>query len=521
MSKKRNLAIRYLITTLLLVNAGLGQAATITVGPKSNYDCGSIQAGIDAAANGDIVLVTPGEYVITEPITFRGKTIIVRSEGGSEQTIIRMDVPADAKRGSVVIFENGETNESILEGFTITGGTGSWVSTVSVYAGGGVYFNASSGTLRKCEIVENRVDVGGGGGVSACFGSSPILTDCVFTENLATYGGGVHCWNGSSPVLTNCIITENSAVDSGGGVWCQQNSSTTITDCIIMDNSATSSGGGVSCFENASMIMSYCEISENSAADHGAGVSCWDSSSVTLSNCTIAKNTASKQDAGIFCGLNSSGNITNCTIVENSAGVECGAIECWGSSTMMVTNCIIWGNTSPRGHEIYVLNSGTLHLTYSNIFGGKVVAFAESGSTLNWDEGNIEADPLFVRLGYLDDKGTRDPSDDVWVEGDYHLKSQAGRWDADSQIWVQDGVTSPCIDAGDPMSPIGWELFPNGGFVNMGAYGGMSEASKTYFGEPVCETIVAGDINGDGQVNRADLEIMALHWTDDVPLPVP
>ena len=71
------------------------------------------------------------------------------------------------------------------------------------------------------------------------------------------------------------------------------------------------------------------------------------------------------------------------------------------------------------------------------------------------------------------------------------------------------------------MSPIGFELFPNGGFVNMGAYGGTPEASKTYFGEPVCETIVAGDINGDGQVNRTDLEIMALHWTDDEPLSLP
>jgi hypothetical protein len=71
------------------------------------------------------------------------------------------------------------------------------------------------------------------------------------------------------------------------------------------------------------------------------------------------------------------------------------------------------------------------------------------------------------------------------------------------------------------MSPIGWEPFPNGGFVNMGAYGGTPKASKSYFGDPVCETIVAGDINGDGQVNRADLEIMALHWTDDVPLPLP
>ena len=71
------------------------------------------------------------------------------------------------------------------------------------------------------------------------------------------------------------------------------------------------------------------------------------------------------------------------------------------------------------------------------------------------------------------------------------------------------------------MSPIGPEFFPNGGFMNMGVYGGTAEASKTYFGGPICETIVAGDINGDGQVNRSDLEIMALHWTDDEPLSLP
>jgi hypothetical protein len=71
------------------------------------------------------------------------------------------------------------------------------------------------------------------------------------------------------------------------------------------------------------------------------------------------------------------------------------------------------------------------------------------------------------------------------------------------------------------MRPIGLEPFPNGGFVNMGAYGGTATASRTYFGKPVSETIVAGDINGDGEVNRADLEIMALHWTDDEPLPLP
>jgi len=69
--------------------------------------------------------------------------------------------------------------------------------------------------------------------------------------------------------------------------------------------------------------------------------------------------------------------------------------------------------------------------------------------------------------------------DDFWVEGDYHLKSRKGRWDPISEDWVIDDVISPCIDAGDPNSPIGHELFPNGGRINMGAFGGTAEASMS------------------------------------------
>jgi hypothetical protein len=71
------------------------------------------------------------------------------------------------------------------------------------------------------------------------------------------------------------------------------------------------------------------------------------------------------------------------------------------------------------------------------------------------------------------------PSSSPLVFGDYHLKSQAGRWDPAGQSWVPDEVTSPCIDAGDPNSPAGAEPEPNGGRVNMGAYGGTGEASKS------------------------------------------
>jgi hypothetical protein len=130
---------------------------------------------------------------------------------------------------------------------------------------------------------------------------------------------------------------------------------------------------------------------------------------------------------------------------------------------------------------------------------------------------NVDVDPCFVDPGYWDLGGTPDDlNDDVWVGGDYHLKSQAGRWDPATASWVRDDVTSPCIDAGDPAAPIGDELFPNGGRVNMGAYGGTTQASKSYFGEPVCDTHMAGDINGDCRVDLADLLIVVSQWTDDV-----
>jgi len=101
------------------------------------------------------------------------------------------------------------------------------------------------------------------------------------------------------------------------------------------------------------------------------------------------------------------------------------------------------------------------------------------------DFGNIDDDPMFANVGYWAD--ATDPNvvlkpDEpraTWIDGDYHLQSQAGRWDSTVQAWVQDDVTSPCIDRGYPASPVGLEPVPNGDIVNMGAYGGTAQASKS------------------------------------------
>ena len=99
-------------------------AATITVDIGGGSDHTSIQPAIDAAQDGDTVLVKPGEYVITVAIMFRGKAITVKGEDGPRETTIRMSETSEARGRSVVIFERGDNDTALLEGFTITGALG-------------------------------------------------------------------------------------------------------------------------------------------------------------------------------------------------------------------------------------------------------------------------------------------------------------------------------------------------------------------------------------------------------------
>ncbi len=187
-------------------------------------------------------------------------------------------------------------------------------------------------------------------------------------------------------------------------------------------------------------------------------------SSPTIMNCLIVGNRASDSNgAAVYCA-DSNAVFVNCTIADNAGG-EDGAGLLVENGNVMVINSILRGNT-PR--EILVAGADELSIAYSDVAGG-------------WPgQGNIDVDPLFVRPDAWDDNGTPlNPADDVWIGGDYHLQSQAGRWDGQTQAWAHDEVTSPCIDAGDPASPLGAEPVPNGGIINLGAYGGTRETAKS------------------------------------------
>jgi len=293
----------------------------------------------------------------------------------------------------------------------------------------------------------------------------------------------------------NCIIDCNgSQLDPHQGFYFhnEEDGDSVINGFTIINGYAPryGYGGAVEC-ANASPTITNCRLTGN-YAEYGGAISTH-ANSPTLINCILSGNSAYRGGA-----IEGGPRLTNCTITGNQGA---GSVLYYYYSVAKISSCVIWGNASNLirgdGHN-------SPRITYTNIQGG-------------WPgQGNINADPCFADIGHWDDDDTpENPWDDFYVSGDYHLKSQGGRWDASEGRWVMDEVTSPCIDAGNPMSPIGLEPFPNGGIINMGAYGGTAEASKSYFGGPPCETIVAGDINGDCIVDFRDLCIMAVHWCEE------
>ena len=443
----------------------------------------------------------------------------------------------------VTCYETDQT--AVLDGITISAGGNSSLAGRAGRVGGseddfggGMYNNYGSPMLINCTFADNRGRFGAGvyndsgspsffncsfngnaaddsGGAMYNNRGNPRYLNCTFTGNSANSEGGGMYNDSSEPVITNCSFSENTG-DNGGGIYNYLGTSM-LADCVFVGNSVTRSGGAV-CIDGSTTTFLNCKFKENSANSDGGGIF-YDGGfprKVNLTNCIFSRNSARNGGAiaygrgFIFGGYieaeaidESSYSIflQNCTFNDNFADNDGGGIyylasdEGYFSRQLKIVNCILWDDApeelSYPGESLFWDYGETVVVLYSNVQGGFP------------GKGNIDMDPVFA-----------DPNND-----DYHLKSTAGRRtsassvepDPTSQSWVIDQTSSPCIDAGDPNISVGLERFPNGGRINMGAFGGTPEASLS---PPILPTLYSQAYNPyplDG-ATRIDNNV-TLTWT--------
>jgi len=460
----------------------LSFSATIEV-PK---DYTTIQAAIDAAVNGDKVLVAPGTYV--ENINFKGKAIIVISSAGAVVTIIDGESQANPYE-SVVTFNSGEDANSVLEGFTIENGNGTNVPpygwrgggiyclnsspsiignkiqyNYSEFHGGGIYCENSSINISSNHIHSNTSGEGGGGIYSLY--SSPVISNNIIEYNTSGTGGGIHCAKNTCDITNNIIryniVNVEHLYEGGAGIYCW-NITGSITSNNISNNKASGSiglsyGGGILYSKSSLTIIN--NIICGNYSGNGGGIAGKVLSTETITNNIISNNTALKKGGGFFFN-NTTPVISNNTICFNHSDTSGGGIHCHDYTSALITNSIFWNNYSPIGIEISVGQQfggpSKLTISHSDVRGGKSSVFVDPQCTLYWNSGMIDKDPLFT----------------AGLKGSSYL----------SQITAGQPLDSPCVDTGsDFASNLGMDIYwtrtdevTDSGMIDLGFhYGGFT-----------------------------------------------
>jgi len=206
----------------------------------------TIQAAVDAAREGRIIVVEPGLY--QENIDFKGKAITLRSTNPDDLEVVAATIIDGDGNGSVVTFQNGENEEAVLSGFTITGGGGTWlelehgeevaqVKQAGHFGGGILVLNGSSPTITNNIIRDNTCAGEGGGGGLAIWNASAKIAGNTVSGNRALNGGGIFVGGGSYAAVERNTIIENKAVN-GGGIFVIIESSVVLEENNISGNRA-------------------------------------------------------------------------------------------------------------------------------------------------------------------------------------------------------------------------------------------------------------------------------------------
>jgi len=405
--------LKVFIVVFLFTSNSLAEILNV---PSGKYP--TIQAGIDSSINGDTVLVAEDTYY--ENINFRGKAIIVASQfimdkdtSHISKTIINGSEHTNPDSGSVVYFISGEDTTSVLCGFTITGGSGTYFEAGNSYGGGGIYMLAGG------KILHNRITDNNLASQEMCHGAGLVLmisdtsnnvvieyNDFIYNSIVSTLkcgGGGIYLKlvDANYIKVSKNFISYNSVTCTGtyksygGGLGVSIDLPTeenvVIENNIISNNElhcVASIGAGIYVvyWEPGGEVFDYNPtpliynniISNNFTEDKGGGIGIW-----TVEDNHQTSSIISPQPA-----------IINNTIVNNSANDGCGIFNF--DSYPLLMNNILWNDLSASGsREIFndnlnyqifgdKINGGELFVYYSDIQGG-------------WEgEGNIDAYPAFV-----------------------------------------------------------------------------------------------------------------------------
>ena len=389
-------------------------------------DYSTIQAAIDAAQDGETVVVSPGIY--QENVDFGGKNITVRSLDPEDESIVATTIIDGGRDGSVVTFQSKETREAVLTGFTITQGSGNLylLSTVlekgetkqfcgrglfgspeeTRRCGGGIVIEGASPTVRGNLITGNVVSHGGGG-IFVSSASSPSIEDNVISDNQAAGGGAIFVTAHSSPLIEGNTIRDQRA-DNGGGMLVEWGSSPTILDNVIDDNIGLTAGG-IIVFNNASATIEGNSISGNHSSGGGGGIFVGASASAAIEGNIISNNEAAF-GGGVFVEIGSSVTVADNMITQNVVGAYGGGREVSGGCTAEVLDNTIRGNKAYLGGGISLMATGFTTIKGNTISENK----ADFGAGIH---GREEALAVVVGNAF-EDNVAQEEGGAIWASGD-------------------------------------------------------------------------------------------------------
>ncbi len=292
MKRSGTISLAWILPALLLLSGTLGGADLLV---PSQYP--TIQDAVDAASNGDTVLVAPGTY--TGPgnrdIDYLGKNITVKSEKGPEATIIDCQgSEADPHRGFII--RNGEDDDAVVDGFTITNGYAYALDLE--YSGGAIMTDkASDPTIKNNILIGNTAHIGGGAIYLKYKSNSDIVNNIIIGNRAGQFGGGLQI-SSSDAIVMNNIIAYNDGGEKGGGIWISKTDSTMpdISNNTIYGNTALRGGGIFTQFKGNAKV--YNTILWGNVAPDGPQI--YLSAESDVSSLTISSSTCEGGEAAVF-----------------------------------------------------------------------------------------------------------------------------------------------------------------------------------------------------------------------------